>query len=57
MIPILAGGMTAERVPELLAFYGPDVMLLIGGGLLAAGPDLTNATARFVKAVESYRYS
>ena len=57
VIPIPAGGMTAERAPELLAFYGPDVMLLIGGGLLAAGPDLTSATARFVAAVESYRYS
>ena len=56
-IPIPAGGMTAERAPEMLAFYGADVMLLIGGGLLAAGADLTNATARFVKAVEGYRYT
>ena len=56
-IPIPAGGMTAERAPEMLAFYGPDVMLLIGGGLLAAGADLTNATARFVAAVECYRYT
>jgi len=32
-------------------------MLLIGGGLLAAGKDLTAATARFVQAVESYRYA
>ncbi len=55
--PIPAGGMTAERAPELLDFYGPDVMLLIGGALLAAGPELTAATARFVKAVASHRYA
>lgn len=55
--PIPAGGMTAERVPELLAFYGADVMLLIGGALLSAGPDLTAATARFVKAVATHRYA
>jgi ribulose-bisphosphate carboxylase large chain len=55
-VPIPAGGMTAERVPEMLAFYGRDVMLLIGGGLLAAGKDLTNATAGFVSAVEKYQY-
>jgi len=56
-LAIPAGGMTAQRVPELLDFYGVDVMLLIGGGLLAAGKDLTAATARFVQAVESYRYA
>ncbi len=55
-VPIPAGGMTAERVPEMLAFYGRDVMLLIGGGLLASGKDLTAATQRFVAAVESYQY-
>ena len=56
-VPIPAGGMTTERVTEMLDFYGADVMLLIGGGLLSAGADLTNATARFVKAVQSYRYT
>jgi ribulose-bisphosphate carboxylase large chain len=56
-LPIPAGGMTAERAPELLAFYGPDVMLLIGGALLASGPQLTAATEQFVKAVTSYKYT
>lgn len=52
--PVPAGGMTLDRVPEMLEFYGPDVMLLIGGGLLAAGDRLTDETAAFVDAVEGY---
>ena len=35
-LPVPAGGMTLARVPELLGFYGADVMLLIGGNLLLA---------------------
>jgi ribulose-bisphosphate carboxylase large chain len=50
-VPVPAGGMTVERVPELLDFYGPEVMLLIGGGLLAARERLTEATASFVNQV------
>jgi ribulose-bisphosphate carboxylase large chain len=50
-VPVPAGGMTTERVPEMLDFYGSDVMLLIGGGLLAAREQLTEATAAFVQTV------
>jgi len=53
-LPVPAGGMTLARVPELLDFYGPDTMLLIGGNLLAAGAGLTAATARFVRAVADH---
>ena len=35
-LPVPAGGMRLERVDELLDFYGPDTMLLIGGNLLVA---------------------
>lgn len=49
--PVPAGGMSVARVPEMLAFYGRDVMLLIGGNLLAAGAELTAATAAFVAEV------
>ena len=55
-VPVPAGGMTPERVPELLDFYGPEVMLLIGGGLLAARERLTEATAAFTNAVRQYDY-
>ena len=50
-MPVPAGGMTPERVPEMLDFYGADIMLLIGGGLLAARERLTEETAAFVAAV------
>lgn len=49
-MPVPAGGMRVERVPEMLEFYGPDTMLLIGGNLLVA--DDVEARAReFVVAV------
>ena len=54
-LPVPAGGMTLARVPDLLDFYGPDTMLLIGGNLLAAGAGLIEATARFVRAVAETR--
>jgi ribulose-bisphosphate carboxylase large chain len=50
-VPVPAGGMTPDRVAEMLQFYGSDVMLLIGGGLLAAGARMTEETAAFVAAV------
>jgi ribulose-bisphosphate carboxylase large chain len=55
-VPVPAGGMTPARVPEMLDFYGADIMLLIGGGLLAARERLTEETAAFVAAVRQYRY-
>lgn len=54
--PAPAGGMTLERVPEILSCYGTDAMLLIGGALLSAREGITAATAAFVKAVEEFRY-
>jgi ribulose-bisphosphate carboxylase large chain len=50
-LPVPAGGMTVERVPEMVADYGSDVMLLIGGGLLTAGAALPERAAAFVAAV------
>ena len=55
-VPVPAGGMTRDRVPEMLDFYGADVMLLIGGALLAARERLTQETAAFVAKVKGYRY-
>jgi ribulose-bisphosphate carboxylase large chain len=48
--------MTTDRVPEMLDFYGADVMLLIGGALLAAREQLTEATAAFVAKVRGHAY-
>jgi ribulose-bisphosphate carboxylase large chain len=55
-IPVPAGGMTLERVPEMLDFYGPDAMLLIGGSLLAARERLTEETAAFTCAVAQHTW-
>jgi ribulose-bisphosphate carboxylase large chain len=53
-VPTPAGGMSLERVPEMLDFYGKDTMLLIGGALLSARERLVEATAAFVAAVERH---
>ncbi len=55
-VPVPAGGMTLERVPEMLDFYGPDAMLLIGGSLLAARERLAEETAAFTRAVARHFY-
>ena len=50
-LPVPAGGMSVERVPELLAFYGSDTLLLIGGSLYQAGERLLERSREFVLAV------
>lgn len=50
-LPVPAGGMSLARVPELVQFFGPDTMLLIGGSLLRAGHDLLAQTEAFVASV------
>ena len=55
-VPVPAGGMTRDRVPEMLDFYGVDIMLLIGGALLEAGAQMVDATSAFVTEVQRYRH-
>jgi ribulose-bisphosphate carboxylase large chain len=50
-LPVPAGGMSVERVPELVAEYGRDAMLLIGGSLLMARHELAARSRAFVEAV------
>ena len=50
-LPVPAGGMSVERVAELVRFCGIDSMLLIGGSLLRAGAALPERTRDFVRAV------
>jgi ribulose-bisphosphate carboxylase large chain len=52
--PAPAGGMTLSRVPEILDFYGPDTMLLIGGGLLKAADRLTEEALAFTSQVAEH---
>jgi ribulose-bisphosphate carboxylase large chain len=50
-LPVPAGGMSVERVPEMIEAYGRDTMLLIGGGLLSAGDALAERCREFVASV------
>jgi ribulose-bisphosphate carboxylase large chain len=54
-VPVPAGGMTRDRVGEMLDFYGSDIMLLIGGALLETRDRLVEATAAFVAEVHNHR--
>lgn len=56
-LPVPAGGMTPARVGEMLDFYGPDTIVLIGGALLAARERLTDEVAAFVDAVARHRHT
>ena len=53
MLPVPAGGLTLERVDEVVRFYGADTMLLMGGALLAAGDALAERTREFVERVNT----
>jgi ribulose-bisphosphate carboxylase large chain len=55
-VPVPAGGMSTDRVREMLDFYGAEVMLLIGGALLEARANLREATAAFVAEVHRYAH-
>ena len=50
-LPVPAGGMSLERIPELVRFYGRDVMLLVGGNLYLAGERLEERARAFARAV------
>jgi ribulose-bisphosphate carboxylase large chain len=54
MLPVPAGGMSVERVPEMRARFGDDTMLLIGGSLLAAGEHLFERCRAFVSAIRDH---
>ncbi len=50
IFPTPGGGMSLERVPEMLALYGRDVIFLIGGGLHRRSDDLIE-NSRFFRAM------
>jgi len=56
-LPVPAGGMSVGRVPEMVADYGIETMLLIGGGLLAAGDALPERSREFAARVAGARRS
>jgi ribulose-bisphosphate carboxylase large chain len=50
-LPVPAGGMSVERVEEMVSFYGGDAMLLVGGTLYEAGAGLEARARIFVERV------
>jgi ribulose-bisphosphate carboxylase large chain len=50
-LPVPAGGIKLERVAELLEFYGPDAVLLIGGSLYDGGESLFERSRALVEQV------
>lgn len=50
--PTPGGGMTMERVPEMMSVYGRDVIFLMGGGLHRHSPDLVVNSSYFRDIVE-----
>jgi ribulose-bisphosphate carboxylase large chain len=51
-LPVPAGGMTLDRLEELVAFYGRDCMILVGGNLLMARENLSGETLAFTSRIE-----
>lgn len=51
--PVPSGGMVLEMVPEITAFYGSEVILLIGGGLFAYSSDVRKSSERFLASLEN----
>ena len=47
ILPSPAGGMSLARVPEMLDFYGRNMLLLVGGDLHRHGADLAASCRRF----------
>ena len=52
IFPAPGGGMSLDRVPEMLDTYGQDVIFLIGGGLFSHGPNLIENCRYFRNIVE-----
>ncbi|MBE5846613.1 MAG: ribulose 1,5-bisphosphate carboxylase large subunit [Lachnospiraceae bacterium] len=47
--PCPAGGMTFDKIDRMKEFYGTDVALLMGGGLLTVTPDITENCKTYIE--------
>ncbi|MFO1303668.1 MAG: RuBisCO large subunit C-terminal-like domain-containing protein [Burkholderiales bacterium] len=56
-MPVPAGGLQLETLADVVAFYGPDVMLLVGGSLLADADRVGERAARFAAAVRDAAFA
>lgn len=53
IFPTPGGGMTIDRIPEMLDVYGKDLIFLMGGGLHRIKPSLVESSAYFRNLVEN----
>lgn len=53
IFPVPGGGMTLEKIPEMLEVYGRDIVFLIGGGLHQQGRDLMENCSHLLKLAEA----
>jgi ribulose-bisphosphate carboxylase large chain len=52
--PCPAGGMKLDRIEPMAENFGPDTVLLIGGGLMQYSSDLAKSTEVFVEAIRKH---
>ncbi|MGB8298235.1 MAG: RuBisCO large subunit C-terminal-like domain-containing protein [Polyangia bacterium] len=52
IFPAPGGGMNLQRLPELLEFYGREVMFLVGADLVRNGPDIERNCEIYRRLVE-----
>lgn len=50
ILPAPGGGMSIEKIPQMRAVYGDDVIYLVGGALMRAPEGIVEATRRLVAA-------
>ena len=53
IFPAPGGGMSLQRIPELLQFYGNEVIFLMGGDLLRDGAEIERNCERYRRMVDS----
>ena len=51
IFPSPGGGMTMEKVPDMLELYGNDVLFLMGTGLYGRSPDLVANVRYFLSLI------
>ena len=54
IFPSPGGGISLDRIEELLELYGKEVVFLVGGGLFKHGADLTENCRYFHKIVSKF---
>ncbi len=53
IFPMPGGGMNLKRVPELVEFYGGEVIFLVGGDLVRQSPDIEGNCKLFRETIDS----